>query len=523
MRPRFVQFLALAVLAGLAVAIVVAGCGGGGSSGKDPAEAAPPDASVFIDATLRPDDEVASNVNALAKEIAGIDDVGEFIVEELEGSAVGGGDKLDFENEVDPWLGDEAGLFLREYDGNDFHAAGAALQIEDEGEAEEFVEKHVAEGEAEKLEEGSFEGVDFKVEEEGGTFGFTEGLLLFGEDEANFKEAVEALDGENLASTDAFSEASDEVPDGAVGDVFVDIGKLIEEAGQGIDAEAQLGFEVLGIDPEDATALISLVPGSDHLEMDVSSNAISGTTVGGDASALLETLPAGSVGAFASAEYGKTLQEMIDRIDANGIPGEIPAHQLKRALQQSGLDIDSLLGSIGNVAGFAEGNSESNLGGAVEIETKDPAEAENTIKNLSLLLRAAGVRGVTALRGGGLEGFSIRSDEIGPKPLVVAVAKGKIVISYGPKAATAALSEAAGTLGEDPTFEEAKAALGATPINVFVDGPSALTLYDALASPLEEAEIDALRPYLDKIGYLAAGGSSDGEKATATVIAGLAK
>ncbi len=522
MRRLVPRLAALAALLAAATALL-AGCGGGGSSGKDPAEAAPPDSSVFIQATLRPDDEVAANVNSLAKQVAGISDVGEYIVEELESSAAGGGDELDFEKEVDPWLGDEAGLFLREYDGNDFHAAGAALQIGDEGEAEEFVEKHVVEGEDEELEEGSFEGVDYKVEEDGSTFGFTEGLLLFGEEEASFKEAVEALDGENLAASDAFSEASDEVPDGAVGDVFVDIGKLIEEAGQGIDSETQLGFEVLGIEPEGSTALISLVPGSDHLEMDVSSNASTGTTVGGDASALLEKLPAGSIGAFASAEYGKTLQEMVDRIDENGIPGELRPHEFKRAMAQSGLDLDSLLGSIGDVAGFAEGNSESNLGGAVVIETSDPAEAENTVKNLSLLLRATGVAGVSALSSGGLNGFSIRSDELGPKPLVVAVADGKLVISYGPKAATAALSEKAGTLGEDPTFAEAKKALGGTPISAFVDGPSALTLFDALASPLEKAEIEAFRPYLDKIGYLAAGGSSSGEKATATVIAGVAK
>jgi len=308
-----------------------------------------------------------------------------------------------------------------------------------------------------------------------------------------------------------------------VSDVFVDIGGLIEEAGQGIDSETQLGLEVLGIEPEGSTALISLVPGSDHLEMDVSSNLSTGTPVGGDASAMLGSLPAGSVAALASAEYGKALQQTVDRIDANGIPGEIRPHELKRALKQSGFDLDALLGSIGNIGVFAEGNSERSLGGALLIETKDATEAQNTVKNVGLLLRASGVPGVTALNGGGLSGFSVRTDEIGPKPLIVAVASDRIVISYGPKAATAALSGKAGTLGDDPTFKEAQAALGETPISAFVDGPSALTLFDAIASPLEKAEIEAFRPYLDKIGYLAAGGSSSGDKATATIIAGVAK
>lgn len=525
MRPRFVtNSAAVAALLFAAVALIVAGCGGGGgSSDKEPAEAAPPDASVFVEATIRPDDEVAENVNSLARQVAGVNDVGAMIVEELESSAAGEGNQLDFEKEVEPWLGEKAGIFMREYDGDDFHAVGGVLQVEDEGEAEEFIDSRIDDGEAEDLEEGSFEGVDFKSDEEGTTYGFTEGLLLLGETEANFKEAVEALDGENLASIDAYSEASGEVPDGAVGDVYVDIGKLIEEAGQGIDSETELGLQVLGIEPEGSTAVISLVPGSDQLEMDVSSNVSSGTSYGGDASDLLGSLPAGSVGAFATTEYGKSLQQAVDRIDAKGIPGEVPPHEFKNALGEAGFNLDSLLGSIGNVGGFVEGNSERNLGGAVIIESTDASEAQNTVKNLALLLRAIGTRGVAAFNSDGVSGFAIHSAEIGPKPLIVAVKDGNIIVAYGPKALAAALTGKAGTLAEDPTFEEAKAALGGTPISAFVDGPSALTLFDALASPLEKAEIEAFRPYLQKIGYLAAGGSSSGEKTTARIIAGVAK
>jgi hypothetical protein len=519
-RRRFVPIVVLAVLA---AALVAAGCGGGGSdSGKEPAEAAPPGASVFIEATIQPESGVAENVESLVSKVAGIDDLGALITEELEKAAADEGNKLDFEKEVQPWLGEKAGLFLQEYDGEDFEGAGGVLQVTEESEAEDFVNAKIDEGD-ESFEEGSYEGVDFRSDEEGSSLGFTEGLLLYAQNERIFKQMVDALDGENLASVEAFEDATGESADGSVGDVYVDIGALIQEAGQGIPPETQLGFELLGIEPEGSTALISLVPGAETLEMDISSNLTSGAVAGGDASGLLGSLPAGSIGAVATPEYGKALQQIIDSIDENGIPGEIPAHQFKRGLKQAGIDLEAIAGSIGDVGVFVEGNSERNLGGALVIETNDPNEAGNTVQNLGLLLRASGVPGITAVKEGGLSGFSIRADEIGPQPLVVAAAKSKIVVSYGAKAAAAAISEAAGTLADDPTFEAAKAALGDTPISGFLDGQAALSLFETLASPLEQAELMEVRPYVEKLGYLAIGGSSSGDSTTAKVIAGFTK
>jgi hypothetical protein len=520
-RTRLVSILLLA--ASLAAALLVAGCGGGDSgSGKDPADAAPPGASVFVEASIQPGGETAENVDSLAAKIAGIESVGTLITEELEKAASDEGSPLDFEKEVEPWLGEEAGIFLQEYDGDNFNGVGGALQVSDEGEAEGFVDEKVAEG-GEELEEGEYEGVKYKSQADGSTFGLTEGLLLYAQEEKVFKQMVKALDGENLASAESFADATDEEPDDSVASVYVDIGALIDEAGQGIEAETQLGFELLGIEPEGSTALVSLIPHSESIEMDVSSDLASGTVAGGDASGLLASLPAGSVAAVATSEYGKSLQQIIDRIDENGIPGQIPPHRFKSGLEQSGLDLESIVSSIGDIGVFVEGNSERNLGGALVIESNDPSEAQNTVKNLGLLLRSAGTPGITAYNEEGLSGFSIRSAEFGSKPLVVAAGDSKIVVSYGPKAAAAALSEKAGTLGEDPTFEEAKAALGDTPISGFLDGKSAVQLFEAIASPLEKAELMQARPYLEKLGYVAIGGTSSGEHTTAKIIAGLAK
>ena len=80
--------LSISVLAAL-TALAVAGCGGGssGSSSETPASLAAPGSLVYVEGNLKPTGELKSNVDAVAKKVGGIDNLGEFVVSELESSA----------------------------------------------------------------------------------------------------------------------------------------------------------------------------------------------------------------------------------------------------------------------------------------------------------------------------------------------------------------------------------------------------------------------------------------------------
>jgi hypothetical protein len=507
----------------LATALAVAGCGGGGgSSGTDPASAAPPESPLYIEVAVRPQGELSSNIDSLAKRVAGIDDLGELVVSELEQSASDSGEPFDYEKEIEPWLGEKAGVFFKEYNGNDFSGYGVAVQTTDAAATQEFIDKQ-AKSDAGPAEDGSYHGVDFKVEKDDGmTVGVVDDLLVLAEDEATFKRAVDASGGESLADEASFGDATAAAPSNSFADVFIDIGGLIEASGNGVDPEAKLFLESAGIDPTEATAVAGLVPGSDRLEVDISTDISSGDASAGDASDLLGSLPRGSVGAFASSEFGKRFDEAINSIDARGIPGQVPPHELKRTLKQAGVDLEAIASSIGDIGAFVEGNSERSLGGAVVFTTKDATEASNTVGAIGLLLRATGTPGVTSI-GGKASGFSIRSPELGRQPVVVAAEGEKIAISYGLKASAAALSGKAGTLSEDPTYEEAVSALGSTPISGFVDGQMAVRLASALLPPDEEEGFAEAKPYLNKIDYLALGSGTSGDLTTAKLIVGVGK
>jgi hypothetical protein len=522
MKARLVLFpAAIAAALGLAVA----GCGGdGGGSGGDPASVVPPGAPVFVEATILPQGETRTNFESLAGSVAGIEDLGGLLVERTEQAAAESGESLDYAKDVEPWLGEKAGVYLESYDGADFSGYGIAVQTTDTGAAQAFIDKFVKSDSGRDLERASYHGVDYRLEpKDGQAIGVVGDFVVFAESEKGFRAMVDAADGESLAGEDSFASAISAVPADSVADVFVDIGGLIEESGGAVDPEARQFLESAGIEPKEATAVASLVPGSDRIEIDVSTNVAGEGRPSGDASELLSSLPGGSFAALASTDLGKRFGEAIDSLDRNGIPGQIPPNELKKTMSAAGIDLEKIAGSIGGVAVFARGNSERNLTGAVVIETTGSREATNTVSNIGLLLRASGTAGVTALSGEST-GFSIRDPELGRKPLVVAARGDRIAISYGLAASAQALSAGSGsTLAANPEYREAVSALGGTPISGFVDGPAAVALARNLIPPTDAAGFEAARRYLDKVGYVAIGAGSSGDEATAKLIVGLGK
>jgi Protein of unknown function (DUF3352) len=510
----------VAVLALVAV-VFLSGCGGGGGDGADPASVAPAKSPLYIEASVHPEGELKTNVEALAEQIAGVENLGGLIVEELEKSAADSGEEVDFATEVEPWLGEKGGLFFESYDGKHFTGFALAVQTSDSGEAEEFVEKHAG-SDGEPAAESSFEGVDFAVTPESGTaVGVLDDLLVIAEDETVFKHAVEASNGESLSADETFSSSFENATEGSLADIYIDVGGLLESSGGKIDPEADVLLESAGIDPEDATAVASLVPGSNQIEIDVSTNV--GESEPGDASKLLATMPGGSFAAFSTANFGKQLAEGLKAIDEQGVPGEIEPGELSGTLGVLGVDLDKLSNSFKEVAIFAQGNTRNNATGALVFTTSTP-EAKELVEHLGKLLRASTTPGVTVLSGKAA-GFSIRTPDLGDKPLVIATEGDRVAISYGPAASVQALFSTEGaTLAKNPAFEEAKKALGSTPISGFVDGPAALALARNLFLHDEDHEsFEDARPYLEKLSFAAVGAGSSGDLTTSTIILGVSE
>ncbi len=511
---------ALAVL--LAATLVFAGCGGSDSSSSDLAGFAAPGSLVYVEGKVQPSGELKSNVDSLAQAVGGIDNLGNFVVSKLEGSARGDGEPFDYAKEVEPWLGEKAGVAFKGLEDGDLTDPVVAVESTDVAATREFVDRQAKQSKV-PYKDASYEGIDFKVGgSEGNAIGVIGESLVMAEDgESSFKAAVDAFNGESLADEARFQDAISAASDGSLVDAYADVGGLIEASGNGIAPQAQEALKNAGIDPSEATAVASVVPGSNQVEIDLSSDLGGEEAPSGDASALIGSLPADSFAALGASGFGDQVKEAIDKLDEEGIPGQVPPNQLKSTLGSIGIDLDKIATSLEDAAVFAQGSSRSSLGGALVL-TSDSGEAAKTVANLGVLLRRSGAAGVTAVTSAGASGFSVRTAELGKTPLVV-VAKGKrVAIGYGLAPALQGLSTEGETLSGVAAYKAAVSALGDTPISGFVDGRGALRLAEALVPPSETGFQEAKR-YLKSIEYIAIGTGSSDELATARLIVGVSE
>ena len=503
-------------------AIAIAGCGDSDSSSSDLAGFAPAGSLVFVEGKVQPSGELSSNVDALAQTIGGVDDLGGLIVEELESSAEEDGEPVDFAKEVEPWLGEKAGVAFERLDGDDdLTEPVIAVESTDAEATQDFIDAQ-AEQSKEPYEDVSYEGVEFKVGgAEDSAYGLVEDKLLIADDEAAFKQAVDASSGESLADEAGFEQAIGAASEGSLADVYVDVGGLLEQSDNSIDPQAKEALTNAGIDPSEATAVASVIPGADQVQIDLSSDLGGEEAPRGDVSELLGSLPGDSFAAFAASGFGDQLSEAIDELDKAGIPGELPPNQLKSTLKAMGIDLDKIADSLEDAAVFAQGSDEASLGGALVL-TSSSDEAAKTVANLGVLLRNTQTPGVSAVTSQGVSGFSVRSEELGSKPLVVVAKDERVAIAYGlPAALQSVASEGEAPLSDDANYRAAVAALGGTPISAFVDGPAALRLAEGVVSPEEAVELEEALPYRKKITYIGVGSGSDDDLATAKLIVGV--
>lgn len=518
MRFRPVSTAALALAAS---ALALGGCGSSGASGgADPATLAQPDTVVFAEGTIRPTGELRRNLDSVAASIAGAESLRDLVVGELESSAREDGEPFDFATEVEPWLGGRAGVAFEKLVGRELSDPLIAIQSTDAAATQAFVDRR-AEGSEDPYAERTYEGIDFRV---GGAAGNAIGLigkwLVLADGERAFERAIDASEGDSLADVDRYRTAISAAAGASFADVYADLGGLLRQSEGEIDDQVKQLLRNAGIDPGDATAVASIVPDANRIEVDLSSELGGEEAPTGDASAMLGSLPASSLAAIAVSGFGGQLEEALESLDESGIPGQIPPGRLSKSLGAVGIDLDRFAGSLSDAGIFVEGNSEASLRGALVATTVNPGQAEETVSSIAALLRTSGAPGVTAIEGRAT-GFSVLDVGLGDEPLAV-VAKGdRISIGYGAAPALKGIvSKPAATLSGTPAYREAVAALGDIPIGGFVDGPAALRLANALVPRSEDAYREA-RPYLRQISSIGLGSGRDGDLATAKLVVSL--
>jgi Protein of unknown function (DUF3352) len=413
---------------------------------------------------------------------------------------------ITFKDDIEPWLGDEAGFFASGLDPTGgFQAVAGLIATEDEDRAAAALEKS-AEG---KITRKTYNDVEYFMDEsegESSTAAVFDGFVALG-NEAGVKAAIDASKGDaKLSDDDRFKSALDSAVDDRLGLFYLnspELAKTIQQAGAPMPDSFKRFLEepvVATLDADDDGVL---------LEATIPEELRRALTFFGQGSDLLTDMPADSWLALGQSDFGKLLDFYVEAFAGAAGGRDAIAQQFRAA---TGLDLQKdVIDWMGDFGLFVRGTSVSELDGALVIETSDEAASKRFIDALERLARSqadgeARIGPLTAPGGG--DGFT-GTDAGVPKPIHVFQRDGRVVFAYGDAAARDAV-DAADKLGDSQEFTATRDSLGDYDVSFYLLMQPILALAESTGSDTD-ADYQAAKPYLEAISAMVGGTSGDGD------------
>lgn len=492
-----------------AAALVLPACGSsssGGSGTTNPADAAPASSIFYANVAIRPSGDLKSSFDSAAKKVLNGADPGQKIQQGLDQALSQA--KMNYKDDVKPWLGERAGFFLSSISTGS--ASGAVLiDSKDDSKAQSTLEKAIK-SDGTKLTSKSYKGVDYKVDASStsstvGALAVDDGLVMVGT-EQGVKDAIGARKGSSLADADAYKTATGKVTKDGLALFYVDTPRMLDAVAQTNPQSAALvqslksSPSVQNLKPTAAAMTVK----SDSIAFEVpASHSLSSSHSVGD-------LPSDAWFALSIGGLGDHIRKSLQALNAAGQGNTLGL--LESQIQaRTGLNLQSdLLSWLQDFSGFVAGTPTSFAAGAI-LGSKDPAASRKAVVRIGRALnRRAGLP--VAPRA---NGFSIRSAQ---GDLAI-VSKGSEVIAALGKDAVAKTEHPSSKLSSDPTYQAAVKAMGdgAQPA-LYLSLPTALQ-YAALGG--SASDIQSAEPYLRHFTYLAAGTAQGSGGTVGRLVIGL--
>lgn len=519
----------------LALVIFLAACGdddeGTTESGPDPIALAPADVPFYAELVVRPEGSLGDDLNAAISKVSGDDDPGQAIIDQLNESLAEDSD-LTYEDDIEPWLGSRAGVFVSGIQADTRQPdAAAVIATTDADAAQSFVDSAL-ESEGAETSDESYEGVDYKLDaDDGSAVGIDQDFLIVGTEQA-FKDAVDAGAGDSLEDSPDATAALEQAPDDSIFSLYADgtaVANLLKSSPDLGPVESKQLDQTLAQIPDGPIEAWGTVTDS--------SFAFAGSApTPADAVApsdLITTFPSGSWLAFAGADVGQQIEDQVKQFQAafeatlNEAAGELPpgvkapkGDPLGEVQDTIGIDLDKDVGWIGDAGMFLEGTDLLGLGAGVVLESNDDDAAtaaldkiEKTISRDRAIRRDAQV----APNSEG-DGFTVQSP---PFSAEFAVRDSKLVVAAGSENVDSVLSPDE-TLADSDRFTAVTGNLGegATP-TFFLDFPPLLDLIESQGQASDDPDYQSAAPYLHALDYLVAGSSVDGGRTTGSLVLGV--
>jgi Protein of unknown function (DUF3352) len=527
----------IGALLALAGAFALPACGGddSGEAGEGPAQVAPAETLIYLEAAVQPEGDDAEAIEAIAARFPGGENLGDTIVTALDESfAEENQGELTFEEDVEPWLGERGAVVLADASDLEGEANPSVIvEVTDEDAAQQFIDDGFATDD-DPEQEAEYEGVSYTVgSDDGEAIGVVEGFLVAAGDEERMQSLIDVATGaaDSLADSDDFSySAGDLDGEEAPGFARLDPAGLVEAAvasdpapevttEQVTEIAEEMGFDL------DRQASLALATDPDAVRLDASSPIDEDTYPDAESTELLGSLPSDALLAGACAPCLDSVAEGFELgfAQAAAEDGVSEEEALEMLEDRTGLDLEALRDALGGVAYFARGSTLIDLEGAVAIEVLDEAAVSDALEGLTTLLQGATIQqrataASTIQQGFGLEplpplpedptGFTVRTPQL-PVPIHVALTSDRLVVALGDGAAEDAI-DAQETLASSGALESAESTLGGElDPTMLVDLNATFDLIGLLAGT-DPGFLEA-QPYLEPFDRLIAGTRLDGD------------
>jgi hypothetical protein len=486
-----------------AAGAIAAGCGGGDEDSESLASLTPPDVPFYAEAVIRPEGDQAEAVEAFTERLGGIADPGGEVVAAIDESLSENGLDATYADDIEPWLGDDAAMFVSSFEDSSGTPDYAVMaEADDGGAASEFLANAFAEDGADPTE---YEGTEYYV-----TGPFAVGVvddraLAFGS-ENGLKVVIDAANGQSLAESDEYTERMDELPgDGALAAAFFEPAAAIEASiaqGELGPIEGQAIEPLLG-GPLSHPIAATLTATTESASIDLSM-MVDGEATMSSESTLLSALPGGSWFAAALPDIGPALERTLEQLSSSGLPG---AGEIERHAQEgAGLDLgDDVFGWLGDAAVFVEGTAPPAFSAGLVAETTDPKGPRALLAAVQRWAERDSGLTSSGPPEGSEYGFSLGIPGVGGGA-EAGVIGDQLVAVLG--ATVDQVLDPDRSLGDDPEYQAAVETLGEdfAPA-LYVSLPEFFRVAEQGADG--DVDYDELRPYVGAFASLVAGASVD--------------
>jgi hypothetical protein len=553
------------------LATAVTGCGSSPSTGTsaDPAGVVPANTPVYVSAVVRPQGSLQTNALSAGHKLTSQADPYKRLVSLVQ---TPGSPKLEYDRDVAPWLGPNAGVFFASLGSSSsvegllrqaltagstagagasewpFGTGGATgaqgaivLDTSDLAKAQAFVANAASHAGAHPT---SYKGVSYQATAGGNAFAVVDRLVVLGT-EAGVRAVIDTSQNANgsLKSDPTYSQLLSVAPSEALGHVY---------ANPHAPAVAHAKANGSGL-PGILTVLagtrplnVSLVPSSSSIALDAdigpapagtaatSSGLVGAVATGSQAFGELpgESWLAAGLGNAGGASAGELegLQGLLSLVGTLG--GAPPAKEtgLQLDISVKGL-IEGLSGPLkvlgadtpqarhdfqswmGDTGIFASGTSVLELKAGVVISSKNPQASRAAVAKLAAGLNQGGAEATPTTLPGTEAAVEAKVNGL-PVTLVIAdgrdsLGQSKFVIGISSTSVLDALNPSS-TLSSTPTFTAARSALGeGIPPSISLNAASLVSLLEGIGLS-EDTSVSQILPYLRASTTLSGGGKSLG-------------